>query len=45
MQVISGRLEVNELQVESGDGLSISEESSISIKATEDSEFILFDLN
>jgi redox-sensitive bicupin YhaK (pirin superfamily) len=46
VQVISGGLEVNGERLEKGDGAAVSEERSLSIKATDDNtEFLLFDLN
>jgi redox-sensitive bicupin YhaK (pirin superfamily) len=45
IQLISGGLEVNGETLEAGDGAAISEETSLTIKATaEGSEFLLFDL-
>ena len=45
IQLISGSLEVNGERLEAGDGAAISNETSLTIKASADnSEFLLFDL-
>ena len=44
LQVAKGAIELNNLQLQSGDGAAISEEQRLSIKATEESEILLFDL-
>lgn len=44
IQIVSGSLLVNDLKLESGDAVAISEEELLSIKAEKDSEFLLFDL-
>ncbi len=44
IQLISGSLIVNGTELEKGDGAAIEDESLITIAASEDSEFLLFDL-
>jgi redox-sensitive bicupin YhaK (pirin superfamily) len=44
LQVVSGDLEVGDLQLRAGDGSALSEETSIRLRAQCDSEFLLFDL-
>ncbi|HEX5732132.1 MAG TPA: pirin family protein [Blastocatellia bacterium] len=44
VQVIKGAVTVNETPLEAGDGAAISEERSLSIKASDDAEILLFDL-
>lgn len=44
IQIISGTLSVNEIDTEAGDGIAITEEDSITLKANEETEFLLFDL-
>ncbi len=45
IQVVNGRIEVNGVQADAGDGLAIVEEDAVSIKSLmERSEFLLFDL-
>jgi len=43
-QVITGAVSVNQTIAKAGDGLRIEDESLLAIKATESSEFLLFDL-
>ena len=46
LQLISGSLDVNGKRIEAGDGVAVSDENSLTIKAqTDDTEFLLFDLN
>jgi quercetin 2,3-dioxygenase len=46
LQLISGSLDLNGEMVEAGDGVAVSDESRLKIKALSDnSEFLLFDLN
>ena len=44
LQVIKGAIRVNGTALETSDGAAISEETSLSIKATRESEILLFDL-
>lgn len=44
VQVIKGSLTVNDTPLQAGDGAAISEEPSLSIKASDDAEVLLFDL-
>jgi redox-sensitive bicupin YhaK (pirin superfamily) len=44
IQVIKGSAMVNGTSLGTGDGAAISEETSLNIKATEDTEILLFDL-
>ena len=44
LQLISGKIDVNGVTIETGDGLAISDEKDINITGIEESEFILFDL-
>jgi redox-sensitive bicupin YhaK (pirin superfamily) len=44
IQVISGRLDINGLTCGSGDGVAVSEESRLTMGASADSEFLVFDL-
>ena len=44
MQVIKGEVSLNGVPLKAGDGAAISEEQDLSIKATDDAEFLLFDL-
>jgi quercetin 2,3-dioxygenase len=44
VQVVKGAVSVNGTPLGTGDGTAISEETSLSIKATEDAEVLLFDL-
>ncbi len=44
LQVLSGQLMVNDYSLSTSDGVAISDEPTITIKGTEDSEFMLFDL-
>jgi len=45
LQVISGKVEVNSKSLVAGDAAAFSEESKVDLKALENSEFLLFDLN
>ncbi|MFT5207109.1 MAG: redox-sensitive bicupin YhaK (pirin superfamily) [Candidatus Omnitrophota bacterium] len=45
IQLASGSLEIDGHKINAGDGLSISAAQSIKIKATTNSEFLLFDFN
>lgn len=44
LQVVRGRLEVDDKILGSGDGAAISGVDALSMKATEDTEFLLFDM-
>ncbi len=44
IQVVKGAVAINEMPLGSSDGAAISDERSLSIKAQEDSEILLFDL-
>ncbi|MGA6579807.1 pirin family protein, partial [Providencia sp. NPDC089923] len=44
IQVVKGTVEVNGQQATTSDGLAIWQENSLTIKADEDSEILLFDL-
>jgi redox-sensitive bicupin YhaK (pirin superfamily) len=44
LQVAKGAVELNRQKLRQGDGAAISEESNLTIKATEDAEVLLFDL-
>jgi redox-sensitive bicupin YhaK (pirin superfamily) len=44
LQLIDGALEVNGLALEAGDGVSISDEGSLRIRARQPAHFLLFDL-
>ncbi len=44
IQLVSGQLKVNGVEINSGDGLSITAEELIEISSSADSEFLLFDL-
>lgn len=44
LQVLSGQLMVNDYSLSTSDGVAISDEPTITIKGTEESEFMLFDL-
>ncbi len=44
LQVAKGGIELNGQKLSQGDGAAISDESTLAIKATEDSEVLLFDL-
>lgn len=44
LQLISGSLVINGVELEAGDGVSISGEQRVSIEATTEAEFLLFDL-
>ncbi len=43
LQLLSGSLLVNDVRLDAGDALAISEELSVSVKAIEQAEFLLFD--
>lgn len=45
IQVVRGGLTANGVPLETGDGASISDESAIELRFTDDSEVLLFDLN
>lgn len=45
LQVISGDMTVNGEKLVTSDGIGLTQEASVAIKANEDSEFLLFDLN
>lgn len=44
LQLITGELTVNEVGLETGDGLAVSEEEELEISAGQKAEFLLFDL-
>lgn len=44
LQVAKGQVELNGMQLNQGDGAAMSQEASLSITATRDSEILLFDL-
>jgi hypothetical protein len=44
IQIVSGKISVNDQVLENGDAAAIKDESEIKIKAEENSEFLLFDL-
>ena len=44
VQVISGRLAVNGVELSAGDGAKIAEESALHFAATDEAEILLFDL-
>jgi len=44
IQIVLGKLDVNNLKLEAGDGLAIEDESLLILKATTDVEFLFFDL-
>ncbi|MDB9312844.1 pirin family protein [Spirulina sp. CS-785/01] len=44
LQVARGGIQVNGTSLDTGDGVAISEESSLHLKAVEDAELLLFDL-
>ena len=44
LQVISGKIFVNDLNLEKGDAMAITNEERITLQAKENSEFLLFDL-
>lgn len=44
LQIVRGKLELNEQSLPAGDGASLSDEKSLTITAKEDSEFLIFDL-
>lgn len=45
LQLVRGKLTVNGQSLAPGDGLAASEEPKLTIRASEDAEFLLFDLN
>jgi quercetin 2,3-dioxygenase len=45
LQLVKGKIELNGVSLNAGDGAAVSEETVLQIKALEDSEFLLFDLN
>jgi redox-sensitive bicupin YhaK (pirin superfamily) len=44
LQVAKGNLTLNNLPLQSGDGVAIAQESALNIKAESDAEILLFDL-
>jgi redox-sensitive bicupin YhaK (pirin superfamily) len=44
LQVTSGTLTVNELTLDAGDGAAVSDETTLKLEASEDADFLLFDL-
>ncbi|HET9529378.1 MAG TPA: pirin family protein [Blastocatellia bacterium] len=44
VQVVKGEVTLNGVPLKAGDGAAISEERALNIKATDDAEFLLFDL-
>ena len=44
VQVARGSVDVNGTELAAGDGAAVSDESKLAIRATEDSEFLIFDL-
>lgn len=44
LQVVKGAVELNGEKLDAGDGAAVSEESTLTIRASDDSEVILFDL-
>lgn len=44
LQVTSGKIKLNDTQLQPGDGAAISDESKITIQASSDAEFLLFDM-
>jgi redox-sensitive bicupin YhaK (pirin superfamily) len=44
IQLIKGRLNVNNTEIEAGDGAALSDEGNITLLAAENSEFLIFDL-
>jgi redox-sensitive bicupin YhaK (pirin superfamily) len=44
LQVARGRVQLNGKKLNQGDGAAISDETKLTIKATEDAEVLLFDL-
>jgi hypothetical protein len=44
LQCVRGKLSVNNLQIQTGDGLAIEDEAGLQIQAIEQTEFLLFDL-
>ena len=44
LQVLRGAVTVNDVQMETSDGLAIANESALSVHATHDAEIMLFDL-
>ena len=45
LQMISGELLLNGIEIQAGDGAAVSEESGLNIRASKSSEFLLFELN
>jgi redox-sensitive bicupin YhaK (pirin superfamily) len=45
IQVVSGRLEVNGVELAHGDGAAVSDETRLEFAALDDAEILLFDLN
>lgn len=44
VQVVSGKLKINDVELEAGDGAAIVGEHKLNITAVKDAEFLLFDL-
>lgn len=44
VQVVKGKLRVNDLEIRTGDGIGFEEESDFFVSAIDDTEFLLFDL-
>ena len=44
LQLVRGALRVNEEALVAGDGAAINDESRLELRATEEAEFLLFDL-
>jgi quercetin 2,3-dioxygenase len=44
IQMIKGAVNLNSTTLHAGDGAAVSEETSLTIRATEDAEIMLFDL-
>jgi quercetin 2,3-dioxygenase len=45
LQLVKGKIELNGVSLNAGDGAAVSDETRLQIKALEDAEFLLFDLN
>jgi redox-sensitive bicupin YhaK (pirin superfamily) len=45
VQLIRGELDLNGTELHTGDGAAVTDESAVSLRASKESEFILFDLN
>lgn len=44
VQLIEGRLQINDITLSAGDGLAVSKESTLNLKALDKSHFLFFDL-